>query len=261
MKKEIRIFFTSLMFFTRIPCPHFTDHSQEYLDKSTRYVSLVGIVVGSISFTAFLLASHLFNPVISVLFSLIAGILTTGAFHEDGFADVFDGFGGGWTKERILEIMKDSRLGTYGTVSLIFLFALKIFALLNIVQHLQGNLFLLFLIFISYHSIARISGITIFFTTEYSRADESGKTKPIVRNNTWKEVAIVYGIGLIPFLLLTAQHIYFTLIIFPLVILHFYSRYYFKKWIGGYTGDCLGAVEQFSELFLLLSITALCKYL
>ena len=125
MKKEIRIFFTALMFYTRIPCPSSTDHHPDYINKATRYFPLIGWIVGGLSFLAFLGSSYVFNTSISVVISLIIGVLVTGAFHEDGLADVVDGFGGGWTKQKILDIMKDSRIGAFGAISLVLLFLLK----------------------------------------------------------------------------------------------------------------------------------------
>ena len=105
MKNEIKIFFTALMFYSRIPCPKDIDHSPEYINKATRYFPLIGWIIGGISFVGFFLSVLLFDSSIAIILSLIAGVLTTGAFHEDGLADVVDGFGGGWTKQRILEIM------------------------------------------------------------------------------------------------------------------------------------------------------------
>ena len=121
IKEEIKIFFTSLMFYTRLPCPSYIDHSENYLNKATRYFPLIGIIVGTISFILFWIFNQIFNVEISIIIAIATGILITGAFHEDGFADTFDGFGGGWTKEKILEIMKDSRIGAYGAISLIVL--------------------------------------------------------------------------------------------------------------------------------------------
>src|SRR5436190_855381 len=98
MKKEIRIFFTALMFFTRIPCPRWVDHSEDYISQSTRYFPLIGIVVGTIGTIIFYIGSFVFPHFIAILLSMIATIIATGAFHEDGLADVCDGFGGGWKK-------------------------------------------------------------------------------------------------------------------------------------------------------------------
>src|SRR6186713_2527843 len=118
MKKELRIFFTALMFYTRIPCPKNIDHNPDYLNKASRYFPLIGWIVGGICFGVYYLSSFVFSVEIALILSIIAGILTTGAFHEDGFADVCDAFGGGWTKEKILLIMKDSRLGSYGVIGM-----------------------------------------------------------------------------------------------------------------------------------------------
>ena len=84
IKNEIKIFLTSIMFYTRIPCPSFIDHSEEYLNKATRYFPLVGTIVGSLSFFSFWLTNLIFNEQISVLISIATGIFVTGAFHEDG---------------------------------------------------------------------------------------------------------------------------------------------------------------------------------
>src|SRR3982751_4013185 len=119
MKKELRVFFTAMMFLTRLPVPRFTDHSPDYLEKSVKYFPLVGYMVAAISAFVFLVFNKYISEDLAIAASIIAGILTTGAFHEDGFADVCDAFGGGWTKEKILLIMKDSRLGTFGVIGLI----------------------------------------------------------------------------------------------------------------------------------------------
>ena len=113
MKKEVQIFLTAVMFYTRIPVPSWVNHDADYLNKATKYFPLIGWIVGIIAVLVFVGANYLFNPSIAIIISMAASVLLTGAFHEDGFADVCDGFGGGWTKEKILMIMKDSRVGAY----------------------------------------------------------------------------------------------------------------------------------------------------
>jgi len=129
LMQHIRIFFTALMFFTRIPCPSWVDHSEEYLNKSSQYFPLVGGIVGAIGLAVLLGALWVLPVPLAVLLSMVATVLATGAFHEDGFADMCDGFGGGWTKEKILDIMQDSRLGTFGAVGLGLLMAVKFLCL------------------------------------------------------------------------------------------------------------------------------------
>ncbi len=262
MKNEIKIFFTALMFYTRIPCPSFVDHSPDYINKATRYFPLIGWIVGSISFIVYYLSSFLFDATLAVIFSILAGVLTTGAFHEDGLADVFDGFGGGWTKEKILTIMKDSRVGAYGVIALIFSFSLKFYALSSLLSVINiDSVFIIYLIFISYHAIARFTAVSIVFTELYAREDESSKAKPIAKSYSINEVFGSFIFGLIPILLLSyfQWQCIFTLI--PLLLLRLYSANYFNKWLGGYTGDCLGAVEQFAELITILSFLVIWKFI
>ena len=100
IKEQLKIFLTAVMFYTRIPCPSYVDHSEEYLNKSTRHFPLIGIIVGFISFIVFWISNLIFNIEISIVFSIAAGILITGAFHEDGLADTFDGFGGAFEAKK-----------------------------------------------------------------------------------------------------------------------------------------------------------------
>ncbi|WP_430612670.1 adenosylcobinamide-GDP ribazoletransferase [Flavobacterium sp. JP2137] len=262
MKTELKIFFAALMFYTRIPCPKWVGYSPELLNKSTRYFPLIGWIVGGISFLVFSLSQLLFSVEIAAVLALAAGVLVTGSFHEDGLADSFDGFGGGWTKTRILDIMKDSRLGTYGAVALIFLFALKILALSELMEKTResGMLFGL-LLFVSYHALARFTAINISFSSAYSREDESSKSKPIAKAYSYKEVLGVYFFGLAPLLLLAYCHSGFLLVLIPLALLYFFSQRFFNKWLDGYTGDCLGAVEQLAEVSILLTYLALWKFM
>src|ERR1700678_2498706 len=102
MKKELQLFLTAIMFYTRIPVPRWVNHSSNSLNDATKYFPLVGWIVGGIASLVFIGAKYFFNLPISILLSMAASVLLTGAFHEDGFADVCDGFGGGWTKEKIL---------------------------------------------------------------------------------------------------------------------------------------------------------------
>ena len=262
MQNEVRIFFTALMFYTRIPCPSWVDHSPDYINKATRYFPLIGWIVGGISFVVFWLSSFLFDTNIAVVASFMAGILTTGAFHEDGLADVFDGFGGGWTKEKILDIMKDSRVGAYGVIALILSFLLKYLAFDHLLTNLNTeNQLIIALIFVSYHALARLTAINIVFTEQYSREDETSKAKPIAKAHTYREIIGAYFFGLLPLVVLSGFYWHLSLVIVPLFALYFFSKRYFNKWIDGYTGDCLGAVEQMAELLTLLAFLALWKFM
>lgn len=261
MKKELHIFFTCLMFYTRIPCPKNITHHPDYLNKATRYFPFIGWIVGGISFLAFYLFSFFLSSEIAVILAIITSILTTGAFHEDGFADVCDAFGGGWTKEKILMIMKDSAIGAYGAIGLVLLFLLKFKLLAESVLLFANNILLIFLLFISAHSLSRLAAISIIFTHEYSRDDASSKSKPIAKQYTWKEVFGSFFFGLVPLIVFSSFDLKFLLAIIPVFITRYFLARYFQKWIDGYTGDCLGATQQVCEVVFYLSILFLWKFI
>lgn len=253
MKNQIHYFLTAVLFFTRIPCPKWVDHSPEILNKSSRYFSLVGILVGSIASLSYFITSFLFTQDIAIILSMITSIWITGAFHEDGFADVCDGFGGGWTKERILLIMKDSRLGTFGVSGLIFILALKFLAL----YHLQDLSINLIIVIISGHSISRFIATLLLYTHEYVRDIDSSKVKPTTQQMSTKSLIISGVFGVLPLLFFQKNIIFLALL--PLLVTFLYMGHFFKKWIGGQTGDCAGALQQVSEVIFYLSILSLWK--
>ena len=258
MKKELHIFFTALMFYTRIPCPKNIDHNPDYLNKASRYFPLIGWIVGTISFIVYDVSVGVFTPEIAIVLSMIAGILTTGAFHEDGFADVCDGFGGGWTKEKILVIMKDSAIGAYGAIGLVLLFLLKFQAVSGVLttSSLQN-----LLLFVAAHSVSRLAAISIVFTHQYSREDASSKSKPIAQSYSWREVIGAFFFGLLPLIVLSFFHWQMLLVLVPVFITRFFLARYFQKWLDGYTGDCLGATQQVCEIIFYLSCIALWKFI
>jgi adenosylcobinamide-GDP ribazoletransferase len=120
-----RLLLVAIRFLTRIPVPEprFCDGD---LRRATPLFGLVGAIVAGCGIATYLLASMLFDPVVAVLLATAVEVGVTGAFHEDGLADVADGIWGGWTKEDRLRIMRDSRLGTYGTVALVLVLALRV---------------------------------------------------------------------------------------------------------------------------------------
>ena len=260
MKTELRIFFTALMFLTRLPVSQFADHNPAYLEKASKYFPVVGWIVGSISAIALLLCSAFTSIEIAVLISLIAGILTTGAFHEDGFADCCDGFGGGWTKEKILDIMKDSRLGTFGTIGLVSILSMKFLLLRDIFvswSPLLSNLVLVSFI-IAAHSISRLMPIAAIQFSKYVYREDETKSKPLASNKLRSgELVLAIVSAALPMLCLPFS---FLLAIPVMLIGTILMIRYFEKWIGGYTGDCLGAIQQVSEILFYFSCLLLWKY-
>ena len=246
---QLNLFFIALTFFTRLPAPKRVNYADDTLNHSVRYFSLVGVVVGSIGAAVFWLGNFLWPAPVAILLSMIATILTTGAFHEDGFADSCDGFGGGWEKMQALNIMKDSRIGTYGAVGIGLMLALKFFALNAIAPQILPWLL------IAGHSLSRFASTTLIYTYQYVREDALSKAKPLARKMSTGELLAAALFGLLPLLLL-AWCYWFLLI--PVIIAIWLLGRYFVRRIGGYTGDCLGAAQQVTEVvFYLFAASAM----
>lgn len=245
MKKELNIFLTALLFYTRIPVRKNIEFSNDLLSKATRYFPFVGFLVGGIGALTFMGANYFFSIHLSLVISIITMVFFTGAFHEDALADFCDGFGGGYTKEKILLIMKDSRIGTYGAIALILLFFTKIL-LLSEIKTSQIPIIL-----IAANVVSRINPVLLIFTAKYVRLDESSKCKAVDENKSPYTLIIALIFGIVPFAFLSL--ITSALIFIMLLLIFIIFRYYVIKKIEGYTGDVLGALQQFSEIAFYLT--------
>ena len=226
------------MFFTRIPVGKIA-YSQKALNSSSKYLPLIGWLVGGISGVTLILFSLILPLELAVIISMGISILITGAFHEDGFADFCDGFGGGWTRDKILIIMKDSRIGAFGVIGMIMLLLTKFISLTEI------PLNILPVSMLAGHTLSRYSSVLLIFTHEYVRDDQESKTKPIGKSIKNKELIFASVTGLLPFILFPSAG--FLVIIPAVLMIKFLFARYTKKRIGGYTGDCLGALQQLTE--------------
>jgi adenosylcobinamide-GDP ribazoletransferase len=269
MKREWRIFLTAVMFLTRINVGKHIDHSAEYLQRSSKYFPVVGWIVGAVCALTFLVVNRFISTDIALLASMIAGILTTGAFHEDGFADVCDAFGGGWTKEKILLIMKDSRLGTYGVAGLVLILATKFLLLKELPKFTPQdfkdtiNPFLSYktfiILLIAAHGLSRFMAVTVIQQYAYVQDEDVSKSKPLSnRRLSLPEMLLAGVLALLPFLFLSWH---FLLIVPVCFAARTWLAAYFKRWIGGYTGDCLGAVQQVTEITFYLSALFVWRYI
>lgn len=240
MRKQLYIFLNAIMFYTRIPVPKNLPYSDEMLNRSTRYFPFIGWIVGGIGAVAFYELEYVFPPELAILLSMLVTIFVTGAFHEDGFADFCDGFGGGYTRERILTIMKDSRIGTYGSIGLVGILAAKFMSLHSLdVANIP-------VVLLAGHSLSRLMPILVIYTSEYSREDATSKTKPIGKKGKGFDfiLALFFGLAFLIFIPIT-----YSLAILPVLLLTtIIFRSYITRKIGGYTGDCLGALQQIAEV-------------
>jgi adenosylcobinamide-GDP ribazoletransferase len=177
--------------------------------------------------------------------------LITGAFHEDGLADMADGIGGAFSVEKRLVIMKDSRIGTYGAVTLLMALLLKFTLLVELAMH--GSVHLLLSIVLA-ASLSRSLAGSLISALPYVTDSEHSKSKPLAQAQSSSELITLLAIGAIPLLF------YPSSVVFILLIVLVIFRYLFKKWllarIGGFTGDCLGAAQQISELLIYITLVA-----
>jgi adenosylcobinamide-GDP ribazoletransferase len=171
---------------------------------------------------------------------MAATVLATGAFHEDGFADTCDGFGGGWDKAQILAIMKDSRLGSYGAIGMTLMLLAKWNALMDVdPAYLLPAL-------LAGHAASRFAATTLIFSLDYAREDASAKAKPLTAAMGTSGLLVAAVFGLAPSALLPLPELACALGAAALAT--FLMARYFVRRIGGYTGDCLGATQQVAEL-------------
>jgi adenosylcobinamide-GDP ribazoletransferase len=245
------------MFFTQLPVTKVLSkklpYSEKRMNNANRYFSLVGIVIALLVIFSYVIFSQFFSLEISVVLTMIISVLITGAFHEDGLADMADGMGGGYTKPKRLSIMKDSRIGTYGSVTLVLSLLLKFQLLVEL-----GQQSLLILSVIFSYAVSRAFAASLIFDTSYVTDEDQSKSKPIASQQSKHDLAILITIALIPCLAFPwFFDDYFALLILTLMIL-FVVRFAFRHWllrkIGGFTGDCLGAAQQISELVIYLVI-------
>ncbi len=237
MARQFNLFFIALGFFTRIPVPKSVDFSEQHLNHASRYFALVGLLVGACSAVAFALTQLILPLEIALLLAMLVSVLITGCFHEDGLADVCDGFGGGWTAEQKLQIMKDSRLGTYGAVSIWFVLSLKFYVLLQLSFIIPALLI--------GHCLSRGLAVLMIQALPYAQIDQASKVKPLAKKLS--NIDLIISVAICTLVLaacgLAAGAILLALIIiFPLLM-----RWQLKN-IGGFSGDTLGATQQISEL-------------
>lgn len=252
IQHQLRLFFIALQFFTRIPIPAWVGFSSDWLQQSVRYFPAVGWVVGSVAAAVYLAAAYWWTNAVAILLSMVATLLLTGAFHEDGFADVCDGFGGGMNATRVFEIMKDSRVGAYGAIG-IFMMLLSKFALL-----ISTPLVLVVPALLIAHPLSRLLSCSLIWLLEYAK--QEGKAKPLAQHMSSNEFGVACLTVIVPAGLIILQEPVILQRLLPALVLMVLAAFWmarmFVKRIGGYTGDCLGAVQQLTEVAFYLGLLA-----
>jgi adenosylcobinamide-GDP ribazoletransferase len=237
--REAKLFLIALQFLTRIPLKRIDPLPDDWLPRSAKYMPLVGALIGAVTGVVVLISALVFPWPVPIVIGLTFAILLTGALHEDGLADTVDAFGGGSSRERCLEIMKDSRIGTYGTLALIATLALKGTALAQIDPVSAVR------ILIAAYAGARLAAVLALALLPYA-GGENVKVSRAPSDMTRSEIAVSIATGLIPGLLVVSPVVFLASIVFAGVAASVIAWIARRK-IGGYTGDVLGAVEQIYE--------------
>lgn len=250
-RQQINRFFNALTFYSRIPGPNWVDYSGDQLNRASGYFPFIGYLVALWCYGVYCLCAQVLPADASMLISMVSGILLTGAFHEDGFADLCDGFGGGYTQSDILRIMKDSRLGTYGVSGLLLILLLK----WNGLKELP--IAWLFISLLVGHSLSRAWAISLMMVLPYVQEDAMSKAKPIAKQWFKQDMLLAWGFALAPLFWLPPV-VSLGLIAMGIIIYLLTWRWYRQR-LAGYTGDALGASQQIHEvliyLFLLATLT------
>lgn len=247
---EAAILALAIQFLTRLPVPGPDIYTPARFAATPRWYPAVGALIGLLAGAVFWLAAQVFPPVLAAMLSTAAGLLLTGAFHEDGFADACDGLGGGTTRERALEIMRDSRLGTYGAAGLGLMLGAKILTLGALPVAAVP------LLLVAGHAVSRTSSVVVIATSRYVR--DHGTGKPVAQGLGPIPLGAALGSGLAALAVagLVVPPVALAGGLLGLLMGHWAMRRRFEPRLGGYTGDCLGAVQQTSEIGFLLGVLA-----
>ncbi len=231
--------YNAILFYTRLPVPKGVKCDSETLSQSLRYFPLIGIIVGVIGYGGYWLASMILPHNISVIAAMVAMILTTGALHEDGFADFCDGFGGGYTKESILRIMKDSHIGTYGVIGLIMMLLTRYTMLCAFDGESMA------VVIILAQGASRFAPVAMTHLSTYAR-NEPSKSSHSALGIKMSGVVVAMIFALLP-LVIVGWKVAICYILVMSIIFTLFRRYIYRH-IEGFTGDTLGALQQIGEV-------------
>ena len=228
----------SFIFFTRLPLWKVKEVDSECFKHVVPYWPMVGWLTGGVMAGVLWITGQFLPLSVAWLLAIVVRMLLTGCLHEDGLADFMDGFGGGMNRERILSIMKDSHIGTYGVIALI------VYVLLLWQVHLVP-LSTLCLWVLCGDTFCKACTAQIINFLPYARKEEESKSKVIYHGMTTFEKIFSVVIGALPLCLLPSHFLVAT--VAPVLVVILLARYIYKR-IQGYTGDCCGALFLLSEM-------------
>ena len=242
----------AFIFFTRLPFWRLHQPPQASYKTVVEHWPLAGWLTGGVMAATLYVGSMYLPYIVAVLLAIIVRLLVTGALHEDGLADFLDGFGGGHDRERILAIMKDSHIGTYGVLGLILYEVLLAACLFSLPPTLAA------LTILAADPYAKMVTAQLILMMPYARKEEEAKNKTVYRKMDWKAGISLAIQGLLPMgLYLWYTGLAWELIIFlPCLTMYFLYLLIWNR-LRGYTGDCCGAVCLLVELTVYLVVCAL----
>jgi len=261
----------ALSFFTRIPFWKLATLNTNHYKNLVVFWPMAGWITGTFMALTFAFFATFLPVTIAIIIAFIARLLLTGALHEDGFADFFDGFGGGREKGSILRIMKDSHIGTYGVIALIVYFLLLFNVINSYVLTKQTELingcftitdnsfyvnFRIALIFIAADPFAKWASSNVVNILPYARNEQQAKNKLLYNKMTWQQRVFSLFCGALPVILFLPLK--YIIPMTATAIITMVLIFYINKKINGYTGDCCGALFIIAELtfyFLALIIS------
>lgn len=235
----------ALRFMTVIPIPWKEGEDMEEVAKSISFFPLVGLIIGLSNLAVFLICQMLFSPLLSAIFVLVWWIFITGGLHLDGLADTADGVWGGTTAERRLEIMKDSRVGVFGVLTLVSFLLLKTGALNELFGYFGENKMRALV-------LAPIAGrwISVFTIFVFDSARKEGLGVFFKEKTGTKELVIALILALI--LVFVVGGFAGAAALASATVFSFVLSLFFSKKLGGLTGDTYGAMCEGAELLALL---------
>lgn len=241
----------SFIFFTRLPFWRLGNPPREAFKRVVALWPLTGWLTGGVSAAVFWLFSQILPVEASVVMAFATRAILTGALHEDGLADCFDGFGGGAARERILEIMKDSRIGAYGVIGLILYYFMAVASLSSV-----GNVAALCAIIPAADVWSKFCTSQIINVLPYSRDENTAKNKTVYSRFTTGETIANVAVSLPSLLVAVYLPTLLWAFIAPIVT-SAAAFLYFRHKIGGYTGDCCGGCFLLSELSFFITAAAI----
>jgi adenosylcobinamide-GDP ribazoletransferase len=233
----------AIQFLTRIPIPAIP-YAEDTLARSVKFFPVVGLLLGSLTaLLHFLIAPHLPRLISSVILVMFL-VVITGCFHEDALADAFDGFGGGWDREQILSILKDSRIGSYGAAAL----ALSLIARVALIASLPLSDVARYLI--AAHVLCRWTTLPLSYFLSPARTDASQGARLAKLTS---RSSLVTGSVLTLAIVIAALGIHTIAPILLAALITYVSGLYYKSRIEGVTGDCFGCTNQLAEILVYLA--------